>query len=593
VALYTRDSVERVKEAVDMVEVVGARTDLRRVGTRWTGLCPFHDERTPSFSVNAEHKLYHCFGCSESGDAIKFVMETEGLDFVGALEALAERYNIELQRENEDPEAEKRRMRRERLLKLVDRTATYYTRVLWESPEAEAARAYLVQRGLGEEVLREFRVGYSPTAWDRVVSAALRDGYQVQEVIAAGLAQQSRGRSGVIDRFRGRIMFPLSDARGRVLGFGARKMADGDQGPKYLNTSENELFHKGRTVYGIDRARGPAAKAGRVVAVEGYTDVLALHQAGVREAVAIMGTAVTPDQLTELARAATTVYFALDADAAGQEAMSRAARGADERGIDLKVVALPPGSDPADLVGRDGADAFMELLQGAISVPQFEVKRTLAAADLSTPGGRDDALSAVVPVIRSLPRNSATWDALVRYVSDKLDADPKYLETLLSAPRAPEMSSRTADRVGVGVPHTARLPSIEAAASAERAFLAMCLAHGQTGRRYLDGLHDDHFSSPPLRRVRDHLVAHFDDPLAELPEDEALAGLITQVVFLADDQPASESVLRLTFLQLELRRTERRLRHAAESADYDIQRALWPQREGLRREIDELMGQTQ
>jgi len=576
-----------------MVEVVGARTDLRRVGTRWTGLCPFHDERTPSFSVNAEHKLYHCFGCSESGDAIKFVMETEGLDFVGALEALAERYNIELQRENEDPEAEKRRMRRERLLKLVDRTATYYTRVLWESPEAEAARAYLVQRGLGEEVLREFRVGYSPTAWDRVVSAALRDGYQVQEVIAAGLAQQSRGRSGVIDRFRGRIMFPLSDARGRVLGFGARKMADGDQGPKYLNTSENELFHKGRTVYGIDRARGPAAKAGRVVAVEGYTDVLALHQAGVREAVAIMGTAVTPDQLTELARAATTVYFALDADAAGQEAMSRAARGADERGIDLKVVALPPGSDPADLVGRDGADAFMELLQGAISVPQFEVKRTLAAADLSTPGGRDDALSAVVPVIRSLPRNSATWDALVRYVSDKLDADPKYLETLLSAPRAPEMSSRTADRVGVGVPHTARLPSIEAAASAERAFLAMCLAHGQTGRRYLDGLHDDHFSSPPLRRVRDHLVAHFDDPLAELPEDEALAGLITQVVFLADDQPASESVLRLTFLQLELRRTERRLRHAAESADYDIQRALWPQREGLRREIDELMGQTQ
>ena len=576
-----------------MVEVVGARTDLRRVGTRWTGLCPFHDERTPSFSVNAEHKLYHCFGCSESGDAIKFVMETEGLDFVGALEALAERYNIELQRENEDPEAEKRRMRRERLLKLVDRTATYYTRVLWESPEAEAARAYLVQRGLGEEVLREFRVGYSPTAWDRVVSAALRDGYQVQEVIAAGLAQQSRGRSGVIDRFRGRIMFPLSDARGRVLGFGARKMAEGDQGPKYLNTSENELFHKGRTVYGIDRARGPAAKAGRVVAVEGYTDVLALHQAGVREAVAIMGTAVTPDQLTELARAATTVYFALDADAAGQEAMSRAARGADERGIDLKVVALPPGSDPADLVGRDGADAFMELLQGAISVPQFEVKRTLAAADLSTPGGRDDALSAVVPVIRSLPRNSATWDALVRYVSDKLDADPKYLETLLSAPRAPEMSSRTADRVGVGVPHTARLPSIEAAASAERAFLAMCLAHGQTGRRYLDGLHDDHFSSPPLRRVRDHLVAHFDDPLAELPEDEALAGLITQVVFLADDQPASESVLRLTFLQLELRRTERRLRHAAESADYDIQRALWPQREGLRREIDELMGQTQ
>jgi DNA primase len=388
-------------------------------------------------------------------------------------------------------------------------------------------------------------------------------------------------------------MFPLADARGRVLGFGARRMADSDQGPKYLNTSENELYHKGRQLFGIDQARGPAAKAGRVVAVEGYTDVLALHQAGVPETVAIMGTAVTPDQLIELARAATSVYFALDADAAGQEAMARAARGAEERGVELRVVALPPGSDPADLVERDGAEAFMELLQGAISVPQFEVKRALAAADLSTPGGRDEALSAVVPVIRSLPRNSATWDALVRYVSDKLDADPKYLETLLSAPRAPEMSAHPADRGPGGVPHTVRLPSIEAAASAERAFLAMCLAHGQTGRRYLDGLHDDHFSSPPLRQVRDHLVGHFDDPLAKLPDDEALAGLITQVVFLADDQPASESTLRLTFLQLELRRTERRLRHAAESADYDIQRALWPQREGLRREIDELMGQAQ
>src|SRR5215216_4899460 len=155
-----------------MVDLIGAHSDLRRVGQRWTGLCPFHDERTPSFSVNAEHKRFHCFGCSASGDAIDFVQEIEALDFVGALEFLAERYNVELQREDEDPEAEKRRLRRERLLKLVDRTATYYTRVLWESPEAEVARAYLAGRGLGEEVLREFRVGYSPSAWDRVVSAA-------------------------------------------------------------------------------------------------------------------------------------------------------------------------------------------------------------------------------------------------------------------------------------------------------------------------------------------------------------------------------------------------------------------------------------
>jgi DNA primase len=389
-------------------------------------------------------------------------------------------------------------------------------------------------------------------------------------------------------------MFPIVDWRGKTVGFGARKLSEDDRGPKYLNTSENELYHKSEQLFGIDQARGPGGKAGRVIAVEGYTDVLALHQAGVRETVAISGTAVTDQQLRQLERVASKIYFALDADAAGQEAMARAARSADERGLELRVVALPPGSDPADLVANNGAEAFGELLEGAISVPQFEVKRRLAVADLTTPGGRDEALSSVVPVIRSVPRNSATWDHLVRYVSDRLAVEPQYLSTLLApAPQTSEASHFGSFNPKVGVSHTPRLPSIEAVASTERAFLAMCLAHGSTGRRYLDGLHDDHFSSPPLRRVRDHLVAHFEDPLVDLPDDEALAGLITQVAFLADDQPASESVLRLTWLQLELRRTDRRLRQAAELADYDRQRALWPEREGLKREIDDLMGQTQ
>jgi DNA primase len=590
---YTPDSVERVKDAVDMVELVGGRTDLRRVGTRWTGLCPFHDERTPSFSVNAEHKRYHCFGCGVSGDAIDFVQELESLDFVGALEVLAERYNVELKREAEDPEAEQRRLRRERLLKLVDRAAVYYTRVLWESPEAAVARDYLRERGLGEEVLREFRVGFSPTAWDRVVGAAQRDGFAPEEVIAAGLAQRSRGASGVIDRFRGRIMFPLADHRGKVLGFGARRMRDDDNGPKYLNTSENELYQKGKQLFGIHLARPAAGKAGRVVAVEGYTDVLALHQAGVRETVAIMGTAVTPEQLVRLRQAATTIYFALDADAAGQDAMARAARGADGT-FELRVVPLPAGTDPADLVQRAGAEAFSELLAtGAVSIPEFEIKRGLAAADLATPGGRDEALSAVVPVIRNVPRNSATWDHLVRYVSDRLSVEPQYLETLLSAPAAPDVRARHPEARAVVGTHTSRLPSIEALASKERSFLAMCVANGETGRRYLDGLNEDHFSSQPLWRVRDHLLAHFDDPLAELPEDPGLASLISEIVFLADDELIREASLRATRLLLDMQKTDRQLRRAEQTADYETQRALWPEREGLRREYEQLMGQTQ
>ena len=390
-------------------------------------------------------------------------------------------------------------------------------------------------------------------------------------------------------------MFPIVDWRGKTVGFGARKLADDDHGPKYLNTSENELYHKGEQLFGIDQARGPARQGGP-------------HRSPSR---------ATPTcwRFTRPACARPSRSWARPSPTSSCASWGKRPRRSTSRSTPTPRVRRRwpgPRAAPTNAVWSsasspsrraatpptssrdDGAEAFGELIEGAISVPQFEVKRSLAVADLTTPGGRDEALSSVVPVIRSVPRNSATWDHLVRYVSDRLAVEPQYLSTLLaSAPQTSEASHFGSFNPKVGVPHTPRLPSIEAVASTERAFLAMCLAHGQTGRRYLDGLHDDHFSSPPLRRVRDHLVAHFEDPLADLPDDEALAGLITQVAFLADDQPASESVLRLTWLQLELRRTDRRLRQAAEHADYDRQRALWPEREGLKREIDDLMGQTQ
>src|SRR3954470_5108469 len=432
--LYTKDSIERVKDAVDMVELVSARMDLRRVGSRWTGLCPFHDERTPSFSVDGERGFYHCFGCGASGDAIGFVQEIESLTFAEALESLADRYGVELKREEEDPRAEEERRRRERLLKLIERTAAYYERVLWESPEAAHAREYLAGRGLEEEVLRTFRVGYSPSAWDRVLLAAQRDGFSREELLAAGLAQQNRNGQ-VYDRFRSRIMFPLSDARGRVLGFGARMLGEGG-GPKYLNTSENAIYHKGRQLFGIHQARAAAASAGRIVAVEGYTDVLALHQAGVKEAVAIMGTALTQEQLQELRRAAPTAYFALDADSAGQEAMLRAGHMARDRDLELLVVQLPEGRDPAELVADQGPDAFRRLLERALTVAEFEVRRVIAAADLTTPRGRDRALDAIRPIVASVPVRTATRDELVRFVADRLDVDGSYVMTQDARPVA-------------------------------------------------------------------------------------------------------------------------------------------------------------
>ena len=584
-ALFTKDTIDRVRDAVDMVHLVGEKTDLRRVGTRWTGLCPFHDERTPSFSVNADEKLYYCFGCGEGGDAFKFVQQTEALDFQEAVELLAERTGVRVEREEDDPKAEQRRRRKDRLQTLLDRAARFYTAYLHSSSEARPARDYLASRGLSEDVLDEFRVGYSPSAWDRMILGARQSGFTEEELMAAGLAQRGRN-GGIYDRFRGRIMFPLADARGRVLGFGARQMGEG-RGPKYLNTSENDLYHKGRQRFGIDVARKEAMKSGRFVVVEGYTDVLALHQAGIREAVAIMGTAMTQEQLAELAKVGDSnrrgvVFLALDADRAGRDAMLRAARLAEDRGVDLRVVDMPEGTDPADLVNRDGAHAFIERMGRAAPMIEFQVRRVLADADLDTPSGRDQALGEARELIAAVPERTATRDALVREAADRLDVPADWVMAPAPAERAPAGS----------LPQ--QLSAGELALRAEREFLTRSLSSGGLGHDYLSRPADDQFSSDLLRRARDHLVSHFDDPLAALPEDDpALGALVTDVALAAQERPPTdESVLRMSMLQLEQRRIEREIRRASQDGDHARKSELAAAEQRVRDELGIVMGQT-
>jgi DNA primase len=581
-ALFTKDTIDRVRDAVDMVHLVGEKTDLRRVGTRWTGLCPFHDERTPSFSVNAEEKLYYCFGCGEGGDAFKFVQQTEALEFQESVELLAERFNVRVEREEDDPRAEQRRRRKERLHSLLDRAARVYSAYLNSATEARAAREYLTSRGLSDEVLAEFRVGYSPSAWDRMILGARQSGFSEEELMGAGLAQRGRN-GGIYDRFRGRIMFPLADARGRVLGFGARQMGEG-RGPKYLNTSENDLYHKGRQLFGIDVARKEAMKTARFVVVEGYTDVLALHQAGIREAVAIMGTAMTQEQLAELAKVGDSnrrgaVFLALDADRAGQDAMLRAARLAEDRGVDLRVVEMPEGTDPADLVGRDGADSFIGRMQRAVPMIEFQVRRVLADADLDTPSGRDKALGEARNLISAVPERTATRDALVREVADRLDVPMDYVMTRARAvvePSAPILTS-TGDVL-----------------RAERELLTLCLSSGDLGREFLARPQDDHFSLDLHRRARDHLVEHFDDPLAGLPEDDpALGALVHDVAFAAQERPPTdERVLRMSLLELERRRIEREIKRATQDGEHSRKTQLAADEQKVKHELGALMGQT-
>jgi DNA primase len=588
---FTRDSIDRLRDAIDMVELVGAKTDLRRVGSRFTGLCPFHEERTPSFSVNAQEKLFYCFGCQAKGDAIGFVEQADGLEFVDAVEMLADRYGVQLERENDDPRAEERRNREKRLRSLLERAAHFYATYLFESTEARAAREYLASRGLSEETLREFRIGYSPSAWDRMLVAAQQSGYRPDELEGTGLAQRGR-QGGLYDRFRGRIMFPLANGRGQVLGFGARTMGEG-RGPKYLNTRETDLFHKGRQLFGLHLAMGPAAKSGRIVVVEGYTDVLALHQAGLRDTVAIMGTALTPGQMEELRRVSDRVVLALDADRSGREAMLRVAR---TGGRMLHVVEMPEGKDPADLVASGDFESFVARLDRALPMLQFQVRRVLADADLDTPAGRDRALEeAARLIVEHTTEGSAMRDALVREAADRLDVPVHSVRTAFgSLQQRPASPPAGASRPDPGPAFPRGASAGEVAFRAEREFLARCLASDDLGRSYLSLPSDDQLSSDATRRAREHLAAHFDDPLAGLPEDApALAALVTDVALAAQEQPASpEAVLRMSILQLEKRRLEREIRRAAQAGDHARQSELAAAEQRVRGELDAVMGQT-
>jgi DNA primase len=561
-ALISAESLERVKEASDIVEVISAHTDLRRQGSRMVGLCPFHEERTPSFSVEPTEKLYHCFGCGVGGDVIKFVEEKEGVGFGEAVELLADRYGVELQREQEDPREEERRRTRQRLGELLARTASFYESFLWEAREAEKARSYLEGRGLGEEVLRAFRVGYAPSAWDQVLTRGQRAGFGVPEMKAAGLVQSGR-RGGEYDRFRSRIMFPICDRRGRVLGFGARAMRS-EQGAKYINTSETDLFRKSRILYGVDHAKAAIAKAGRAVVVEGYTDVLALHQAGIEEAVGVMGTAVTEEQIAALSGMVEEVVLALDADSAGQEAMLRAQRVAEGRRMRIRIAPMPPGEDPADMIAAGGgAERFRALLEGAVELPEFRVMLALEGADGLSPAERDRALAEVAPVLGAMGE-SVSRDELVRRVSERLDLEPAMVLRRAGAAR------------GRGGGEPAAAPQVGQAAGPapvleltprerrERALLAMCIALPGDGASYLERLEDEHLSAAGAK-ARDWLRDNLTDPGADLPHDDPeLNGIVTELVISSRTEPASVEAMELNFLQLEQRRLEAQIGAAGE-----------------------------
>lgn len=585
-ALYTDDSIERVRQVADLVEIVSAKSELKRSGRQYMGICPFHDERSPSLSVDPESKVFHCFGCGEGGDLFRFVELTEGVDFRGAVEYLADRYAVPLELTDEDPRAAEKRKRRERLLELLERTAAYYVRNYWESEEAADSRRYMADRGLDEQMLREFRVGYAPSAWDRVLVASREAGYSEAELVDAGLVARN-DKGNIYDRFRRRITFPLCDPRGRVLGFGARAVG-ADQKPKYLNSSDNAVFHKGRNVYAADLARSAAAKAGEVILCEGYTDVIAMHQAGLRNTVGLMGTALTDDQVAELARLAPVVILALDADSAGQEAMVRAARVAAGKNIELRVLALPGGTDPADLVARSGPDAVRELAAGSVPFVRFRVELELERGDCRSAEGKDRVVAALAPVMAPLGPG-AQRDELLEMAAERLGVTSTKLAEWLRRPAA-AASPAPVEPSGEPAPPPSAPPRgtsvLDPASRIERAFLVQCLALPPEGREAIAEMDiEADITNPSFRRVAALIAAA--PPGAELAVpagDEDLGPVVAELQVRASQANASPAALGAERLRLELARTEREI-GAAKGSGGDLV-GLVERREALRAQIE-------
>jgi DNA primase len=420
------EDVARVRAATDFVQVASEHIALRRVGRRYVGLCPFHAEKSPSFSVNAEEGLYYCFGCQAKGDVITFVREVEHLDFAEAVERLAARANIQLR--YDDAAEGKDRQRRARLIGAMERAVDWYHERLLSAPDAAVARGYLRSRGYSGETVRAFRIGWAPDEW-HALSSVLKLPDDV--LVDTGLGFLNR-YDRQTDAFRGRIMFPIFDASGKPVAFGGR-ILPGGEGPKYKNSPETPLYSKSRTLYALNWAKTDVVEAGEVVVCEGYTDVIGFFTAGLPRAVATCGTALADEHFRMLKNFARRVVLAYDADAAGQAAAERFYEWEQRYEVDIAVADLPPGADPGDVAREDPA-ALKAAVENARPFLSFRLERVLAAADLRTVEGRARAAQAAVAVIGEHP-NRLVRDQYVMQVADRTRTDPERLREMARGDR--------------------------------------------------------------------------------------------------------------------------------------------------------------
>jgi DNA primase len=563
-------SIEEVREAVQIVEVASEFTALKRQGTRFSGLCPYpdHQEKTPSFSISPDQGLYYCYGCQRGGDTIKLVMDLKSLEFAEAVSYLADRSGVELQFEGggDASAARERNLRRRAIHRALAAATVYYHKYLLNSktPEAQSARLYLQDRQIHHSTIEEFRLGYAPP---RGIAgfAGIAERLDLDRGVleAAGLLSSRGG-----ERFAGRITFPISDRRGRIVGFGARTL--GDAQPKYLNSPETEIFNKRDLLYGFPQVSEAIRRERSALVVEGYTDVLMLYQSGIQNAVATLGTATTPGHLRMLSGYADRIFVLFDPDAAGERAIQRAAATAADLKLDLRVLRLP--EDPADWLLGHSTEEFAELLKDAVPVLEYGIRRIVAR----TRGADATERSRAVPEIRSMIqeiRDPVLYREALRLATESLGVGSEVLQTKDSASPMIASSSRTIDPAD---------PQMEGAATV----LALVLSRPDLTAPLLeDGIEVQDLPEPLMLRNEDFpddtharifalLQEHAGRDLDALLSDERARPLMDQIGALASQGETlypSEASVRAAWLRLAILGREQRKRA---TRDYDQKDAL-------------------
>ncbi|MET9589840.1 DNA primase [Streptomyces sp. NPDC006516] len=514
------DDVKAVRDAVPIDAVVSEYLQLRNAGGgNLKGLCPFHDEKSPSFQVSPGKGLFHCFGCQEGGDTIAFVMKIDHLTFSETVERLAAKAGITLRYEEGGYNPSHQRGERIRLVEAHKIAADFYREQL-NGPEAEIGRKFLAERGFDQDAAAHFGVGYSPAGWDHLTRYLRGKGFSDKELISSGLSQD--GRRGPIDRFRGRLMWPISDTSGEIVGFGARKLRDDDNGPKYLNTPETSIYKKSQVLYGIDLAKKDIAKASRAVVVEGYTDVMACHLAGVTTAIATCGTAFGNDHIKILRRllmdnGSARVIFTFDGDAAGQKAALRAFEDDQKFAAETYIAIAPDNMDPCDLRLAKGDDAVRDLVEPRTPLFEFALRQIVGRYDLETPAGRAAALDEAAAVVAKIKTSSVQREVAVQlagfvgildqeFVVRRVHQLAQWARGRGGDQRGPGPASRTGARPAqVTAPVAPSGPALNLRSPAhrtERELLKLALQKPALVSPAFDAYGVDEFTAPPYAAVR-------------------------------------------------------------------------------------------